>query len=58
MKKEYTAPSMEAIEIKVSSVLAASLPISEDIAEGQLGRDDNNYDAGRPSNPNLWEQTW
>ena len=49
---------MEAIEIKVSSVLAASLPISEDIAEGQLGRDDNNYDAGRPSNPNLWEQTW
>lgn len=60
MKKEYTAPSMEAIEIKVSAMLATSMDISNDIvtSDQQLGRDDNNYGPGHPSNPNLWEQSW
>lgn len=61
MKKAYIAPTMEAIKIDTTSILAASqneeLPVvggstDTDSPGGQDGRDN------QPSNPNLWDQLW
>ncbi len=57
MKKEYIKPSMEVINIQATTMLATSMYDEEvNTDECQFGREDNN--AGRPSNPNLWEQSW
>lgn len=60
MKKTYIAPTVMAIKIDTTSILASStekLEIDQsgtevDTGDGQHGRDTN------PSNPNLWDQLW
>ena len=56
MKKTYIAPSVEVFEMEATTMLAASLGISDKEVDtsngGQLGRED------KPGRPTVWEQNW
>lgn len=57
MKKEYTAPAMEVININtMGMLLSMSVNEKEVDPDEALGREDGFVN--RPSNPNLWEQSW
>ena len=56
MKKIYTKPSMEVINVSSISIIATSIVEGDNTGstDGALGREDNHT----PSRPNLWEQGW
>ncbi|GEM_PF-6293636 len=61
MKKQYIAPTLEVFDINTTSSMLLTMSINDQEVDTsgdgvQLGRDDNS--SNRPSNPNLWDQTW
>ncbi|MCM1372571.1 MAG: hypothetical protein NC113_07600 [Bacteroides sp.] len=57
MKKAYIAPTVMAIKIDTTSILAASMGIDQSGTEIDTGTEQGGRDT-RPSNPNLWDQLW
>lgn len=60
MKKEYITPDMDVIEINTSSamLLSASMGLDDSDTEWDTSGGEQGGRNDRPSNPNLWEQSW